>query len=344
MGGARARSRTSDRSPSAPLPQRRSARATARRRYTPPALDPAAPTGAAVRLLLRSLLETVRSCEQDLPENDPEAVHDLRVAVRRARCMVGQLRGALAGDELERLREDLRWLGALTGPSRDRDVLHAWLETLRPALAPDEGPAFDALVARVSLERDQARRDLLEGWGSARLERSLDEWERIAVAPERRNLASPDGDRPIGEMAAKAIDRAWRRLVRHGRAVSDGAPAEALHRVRIDGKKIRYLLELFRSAYPSVDLGPTITALKALQDCLGELNDAANREQALRRLAHALADDGAAADTLLVAGRLMERARGTGAAARARFPERFAVLAAKDNRRRIRGLSSKSAV
>ena len=145
---------------------------------------------------------------------------------------------------------------------------------------------------------------------------------------------------PIEVIAAESIERAWKRLIRHGRALDKGSTAEALHRVRIDGKKLRYLLEMFRSVYPDAELGPLIACLKKLQDCLGALNDASVEQEALRRLAQRLdRESGDSAAALVLIGRLIERVSARGEAARRRFPERFDDLRSKDNRKRIKALA-----
>ena len=341
----------------APAPARRagqpSAGAARRLRYAPPPLDPRSRADTSVRVLLESLLEALRSQQEGVRRDDPDALHDFRVALRRARCLIGQLRGVLAADELEHFRREIRWLGALSGPVRDRDVLLERLASSRRGLAPEEEAALEPLLALLRRERDAARLEIHQAMGSARYRRLLDEWERVASARDDEpsdgagDPPPPSGAktaaRPVAAVAAEAIERAWRRLLRHGRAASEKSSAEALHRVRIDGKKLRYLLELFQSAYPGVDLGPTVSALKRLQDSLGELNDATVREESLRRLGRSLAADGAGADTLLLTGGFMERARAAGADARSRFAERFAPLAAKETRRNIRRLAQEGA-
>jgi CHAD domain-containing protein len=300
-----------------------------------------------VRALLRSLLDAAQSRQVGIRRDDPEALHDLRVAVRRARCLLGQVDHVVDEESARRLRAELRWLGAATGPLREREVLLQRFESMRSGLPADEGAAFAATTRLLRHQRDVARRELLEALASARHRRLLDAWESLGAEPSRAGTAgnapaaeaTRDGARPVVDVAARAIDRAWRRLLRRGRAISAGDGAPQLHRVRIDGKKLRYLIELFSSAYPEIDLEPTLDDLKQLQDCLGDVNDAAQREQALRALGLELAAQGGDGDLLLVTGRWIERARVEGARARAEFVERFASLTTKENRRRLRALA-----
>ena len=325
-----------------------------RYRFTPPALDPATPARAASTILLASLGDAVRATvEQIVRGDEPEAVHDLRLALRRTRCLLGPLRGVFTRAETARVRTGLRWLGDLSGPPRDLELLIERLEATRKDLPDEEREAVDGLLAVVSRDREQARRALLKGLGSARYGRLGDAWARLAssfVRPTRENGATrlprqrpsvPAADQPIATVAAEAIDRAWRRLLRHGNNLSASSAAEDFHEVRIDGKKLRYLLELFRSAYPAVDLAPTIENLKSLQNCLGDLNDAQVQEDLLRKIAPRLVTSGGpTADSLVLVGRLIERSDRARRSARRRYEDRFRALAAKDNRRRIRSLAN----
>lgn len=66
---------------------------------------------------------------------DPEAVHRMRVAVRRLRAILRARRPVVArrSDEegVDRLRRELKWLGIALGQVRDLDVLRAHLRSLR---------------------------------------------------------------------------------------------------------------------------------------------------------------------------------------------------------------------
>lgn len=325
-----------------------------RYRFTPPALDPATPARAASTILLASLGDAVRATvEQIIQGDEPEAVHDLRLALRRTRSLLGPLRGVFTRAETARVRTGLRWLGDLSGPPRDLELLIERLEAARQALPDQDRGGFDALLALVCLDRDQARRALLKGLASARYGRLGDAWARLAssfVRPTRENGSTrllrqrpsvPAADQPIAIVAAEAIDRAWRRFIRHGKELWESSAAEDFHEVRIDSKKLRYLLELFRSAYPAVDLGPTLENLKSLQNCLGDLNDAQVQEELLRKIAPRLVTAGGqTADSLMLVGRLIERSHRARRSAQRRFEDRFGTLAAKDNRRRIRSLAN----
>ena len=105
------------------------------------------------------------------------------------------------------------------------------------------------------------------------------------------------------------------RLLARGAAISDGSPAGALHRVRIDAKKLRYLLEFFRDRFR---VERQVRALKRLQDNLGDLHDLQVQRAVLDR-------QDAAARTSAV-DRLRAELGASEAIERGRFVERFAEL------------------
>jgi CHAD domain-containing protein len=324
-------------------------------RYRPPALDPIAPASAASRLLLASLGTAVRRHAEDVCRGDVrEAVHDLRVSLRRTRALLGASRGVFTLSEIQRLRRGVRWLSELSGPPRDLEILLERLQSSRKGADDEERPAFDALIARVGSDRDRARKALLRGLCGSRYQRLMEVWAGFTVqAPEapsgavpggRRSRGRPRGQQPIAVVGAEAVDRAWRRLVRHGKALEAGSAMGAFHRVRIDGKKLRYLLELFRSAYPAVDLSAAIARLRSLMVCLGDLNDAQMQEAALRRIADDLSGrQGASPEAFLLLGRMIERSNAAAKDARRRCRERFDELRRREHRNRIRSLAGVAA-
>jgi CHAD domain-containing protein len=84
----------------------------------------------------------------------------------------------------------------------------------------------------------------------------------------------PHAGRPLGKLVARRIARAHRTVIEHGRLIDADTPAEQIHALRKKAKKLRYLLESFGSLVPARDRKPYVKRLKALQDNLGEYQDA----------------------------------------------------------------------
>lgn len=280
---------------------------------------------AAVEVLSR-LLELINAnIPGVLDGRDPEFLHDYRVAIRRTRAVIRQLRGVLPSEQLPALSVEFRRLQAATSQTRDLEVFLAQFEQLRElvplSLRGNLDPLRGVLRAWHAASREHMEREL-SGEHARRL---LEQWGALLeTLPELPADDRPDAARPIAELAGVHIRRLHRRMVRMGRKITPSAPPQAYHELRKQGKELRYLLELFAAPlYPPEAVQGLIGTLKALQDVLGEHQDRMAQADTLRRVSdHVLAQapDGAA---LLAMGVLAERLDASAEGARARFAASF---------------------
>ena len=269
-------------------------------------ISPGMRCDAAMKQILLTLLATMRFNEEGTRADlDTEFLHDFRVAVRRTRSALGQVPGLFPQRALARFKGGFAWLGDVTSPVRDLDV--QILNVIRNRTADDftSGP----LTLETWLRRRQriAQRRLVSALDSARYRRLVESWREFLERPGPARTSLANAARPVEQVAAERIRRAHRRLIRKGGAIDDASPPAALHRLRIDGKKLRYLLEFFAGLYPRNEVRPLIDALKKLQDNLGDYNDLAVEQDFLGRYLGRLADvpgDAAAAGREEATGRI----------------------------------------
>ncbi len=306
-------------------------------------LDPAMPAAEAAKAIHRSLAETLRRNEAGTRlDLDSEFLHDFRVAVRRTRSALSQIKGVYPAADVARFKAELKWLGGLTGPTRDLDVYLLKMDDYRSelprAVRRDLGPLEEFLRRR---QRREQRR-LVRGLDSERYAALLAAWEDFLDQPADLE-AAPNAGRPIAEVASERIWKVYRRAIKEGRAIGDATPAEALHQLRIECKKLRYLMEFFSSLYEGKKIGRLIRALKKLQDNLGDFNDYEVQQESLKGFAEEMRRAGAApAATLMAMGRLVEHLEAGQARERRRFARRFATFARPANRRLARELFARS--
>lgn len=269
-------------------------------------LERETPAAEAVRAILAHLRETAAANVAGvLDDLDTEFLHDLRVAVRRARSALGQLRGAYDPTALEPLREELRWVGTVTGPCRDLDVFVLDLEKWDAEVAATERPALAPLIRVVERERAAAQAELAGRLRSARFRQAMALWRRVTARPWRPEAdAAPEAGRDALSFGAERVRRAYRRMRKRGTGLDATTPAAVVHQLRIDGKKLRYLLEFFAAvlggATPAL-----VKELRGLQDELGAFNDLAVQQRRLEEMAQAAITEGDAdAAALMAAGRL----------------------------------------
>jgi CHAD domain-containing protein len=108
------------------------------------------------------------------------------------------------------------------------------------------------------------------------------------------------------------FERAWRlsrKIRRQAASLDDTTAAEAVHDLRVQAKKLRYLVDVAPGSGDDADVKRVLVALKAFQRVLGDFNDAHIQEQRLIECRDVMAANGAAPDSLVAVGRLAEQAR-----------------------------------
>jgi CHAD domain-containing protein len=292
------------------------------------ALTPGARADAAAAEVLTQLAAIA---EANVPgtigDLDTEFLHDLRVAVRRARAVLRELRGVHDPGERAHLRDELKWVQTLTGPLRDLDVqLLKWDELVAP-LGP--GRAADLEPLRALLERKRVREltRLRRGLRGARFTAATAAWRALATTGTA-DAERPDADTPIEALSADRIRRVYRRMVREGSEIGEDSPPEALHDLRKRGKELRYLLEMFGGLFDPKVVKPMVSTLKDLQDVLGHFQDTAVESDLMRALGEELATRPGGPAALIALGPVLDALLADQQHARERFVGSFATFAA----------------
>jgi CHAD domain-containing protein len=123
-----------------------------------------------------------------------------------------------------------------------------------------------------------------------------------------------------------------RRIADAAKGIDGQTSAERLHQLRIDAKKLRYLVDLTPAFYDAHDLECIVGALKKLQRVLGDFNDAAVQESRLLECGHALGAAGGPPGALLALGRLAEQSFQRRERLRAEVVENLERFRARDTR------------
>lgn len=283
------------------------------------------PALAAYRRVLANLAAAVDANWQGTVDDvDPEFLHDLRVAVRRTRSVLAQSKRVLPDPVRDLYRAEFGWLGQATGPARDLDVYVIEWDGYVAPLGPEDAAALEPVLQHIGRQRRAAHTGLGKTLRSARYRALMSGW-RSWVQDSGEDGAGPDAGRAIAEVAVARTARAQSRLLARGRSITPASPAEDLHELRKDAKRLRYLLECFGSLYATSDRKAFVQRLKALQDNLGTHQDAEVHVSQLRSMSSELhGRRGVGAATLVAMGRLTEHLDGQRRAAREQFAGRFA--------------------
>lgn len=290
--------------PTDPIPKY--ARALGTRAWLPPEvvvgdLGPLATAGQLVRHAIAASADRYLRQEPGVRlGEDPEAVHQTRVATRRLRSDLRTFAPLLEDASARELGDKLRWLGGLLGGARDADVLHARLKERADSLPEEDRPAGAKLAAELTTDQHQARIHLLAGIGE---DRYLAVVQSLVDAARSPRLL-PESHQPADSVAPRLLARPWRRLRRQVRALDDPPADEQLHEVRIGAKRVRYAAEAVAPVLGR-KAARFARAAAELQTILGEHHDAVVTGRLLRERS-----TGAPSEVAFAAGELagLERA------------------------------------
>lgn len=224
--------------------------------------------GALVQAYVATQCDVILQARDALSARDEEAVHPVRVAIRRMRATLRTFAAVYSPDDRTVFADELRWAGNLLGDVRDLQVLADRFAAEDRTAAPE---MYRALTEQIDRDRAEAWHAAAEGLGGPRGAALFESIARWRVDPP----FTPEADRPATR-ARKRVDKADARVSRRLARVSDADPEDAgelLHEARKAAKRHRYAVELAQSV-----LGPkaeqTIERRQALQDALGEHQDA----------------------------------------------------------------------
>jgi CHAD domain-containing protein len=281
-----------------------------------PPPEPTPPEAPAVEQLRAMIEAQVRQIIANDPGTrlgqDPESLHQMRVACRRLRTLLREAGSMLDPEWVEPLREEIGWLGDELGAVRDLDVLRQHLSDEIAALDPADARGGALLIRALEAERGGRREELVAALRSERYFKLLGALEDAARKPQ---IADPD-------VSLESVARdAFKRLRKAVRRLGDEPSDEALHEVRIKAKRARYAAELVAPGGDKL-VERFIERAKEFQDVLGEYQDAVVARERIRGLA--ARRRGAA--SAFVAGRLLERQVARRAEILRRFPKRWRKL------------------
>jgi CHAD domain-containing protein len=300
-------------------------------------LSPDLPAQAAVKLIYRELLETIKANEKrSISGKDRENLHDFRVAIRKTRAGLSQLKTALPDEISCRFKQYFAWLGQITTPLRDFDVyienFPHYQAALPLTMQPDLVPLLDFLTAK----QHTARQELALHLKSPQYLNNLKDWETY-LTNASQNAAEKKVT--VKKLADSRIWLVYQKVVKQGKAVKTHSPAAALHELRKTCKKLRYLIEFFQSLYPPEKIKLLIKALRELQEILGTFQDCSVQEQTLHSFSVQMHSDGScSADTLAAIEELIQILDIKRAEARDNFDKCFAKFASARNQKLFKQL------
>lgn len=236
----------------------------------------------AVVKIYKQLLTTMRLNEKGIiTDLDSEFLHDFRVAIRRTRSGLSQIKNVLPLEITEHFKKSFARFGRLTGPTRDLDVYLLYEDDYKSRLPPTLQTALHTFFADITKRRNNEQQKLSTFLASKQYNQAIRSWQQYLATDDNTRVA--DADIAVIDIAQKTIFRRYKKIIKDGMAISSDTPDEDLHRLRIQGKKLRYNLEFFSSLFPKNDIKLLIKQLKRLQDNLGTFNDLSVQQDMLQQ-------------------------------------------------------------
>lgn len=300
--------------------------------------DPTIPARVATAEVLAALRATMLA-EQPGAEDgtDPECLHRYRVALRRARTLLTQLRRELPSRRLSALRNELAWLAELTTHVRDMDVYLEHWPTYRREVPAARRKHLTPLHAHLATRRERLQRILRRTLHSDRYRALMQAW--IAFESHLREH-SGKGCKSISNAAGKRLSRLRERLIAEAAQLDAESPPLQLHELRKTCKKLRYMLEFSRGLLPKEPLRGLLVHLKELQDALGAMHDLYVHHAALAQFGQELAGKVSPETeqaTAMLLDRLKEKRRATYMSLEKRLQEFSSLLARPETKAMLSG-------
>ena len=217
---------------------------------------------------------------------DEDAVHDLRIALRRSRAVMHIAKRVIAEDVRSALLTELKWLATSTSDARDLDVAASGWEDVVGL-----EPVLDQIRAR-QRSAHAAMRAALE---SERARVLLADWDSLTHANDASGV---DASRNLRSIVKHRLRRAHRRVMK------DEAAGMQRHQLRKDVKRVRYIVDSFEEVFRPKARKKFVSGLQRFQNELGRAQDITVQ---LALLESVLAESDFDAPTLSVVNQLTTR-------------------------------------
>ena len=254
------------------------------RRYTlRPAFDLAPDLSAreTARRIIHRILAIARENESGIVDDiDTEFLHDYRICVRKIRSVLSLIKGVYPEEKTEELKAAFAQFCEVTNRLRDLDVYLLAREQYAAMLPAALQPPLEEMFRDFAKERRRALRKVVAHLGSPAYRAAIEAMERFFVGPSKLPETEVSQN-PVGPLVAGRIYKSYKRIVKIERSLGADTPDEAVHQVRIQCKKLRYLIEFFGELLPADETEHIEKQLRRLQTSLGLFNDYSVQQRAL---------------------------------------------------------------
>jgi len=248
------------------------------------ALNPDAPVKQSARKIIRSFLRIARRNEKGLvADYDTEFLHDYRVSLRKVRSVLSLFKGVFSPEQTDQLKKNFASLMQKTNALRDLDVYLLNRSQYFDLVPADTHEGLEILFRYFEGERQKEQKQVSRVLKSKEYQNEIDRLKKM-FADGSSLPSGPRGEEKSFEFACGLVKKRYDKVCKIARAIDDQSEDSVVHRLRIQCKKLRYLLEFFAPLFPEDESKSLIIALKQLQDNLGNFNDYSVQQRFLRQV------------------------------------------------------------
>ena len=243
-------------------------------------LNPESPAEEVLRLAAGKIFAQARRYEQGIQDDiNTEYLHQYRVNLRRLRSLFTLLKQAFPSKDYQALKAQLQPLSKMTTRLRDLDVFLLAKDHFIKQVPEVFRSGLQAFFLQVTQERNQVQQHLASELSTRDYQQSCQRLSDFFAQPA--SLATKKGRQPVARLAGQKIRQRYNKITAASQAIDASSPDEALHDLRLEFKKLRYLLDFFAALNPEQSIKKQLKSLKKLQKVLGEFNDLSVQQQFL---------------------------------------------------------------
>ena len=238
----------------------------------PPEIDPQLESEVALRTMSKHMLDSARIHEEGIIfDIDTEFLHQYRVNLRKVRSLLNLMKKSLKEDSYSLYKQHLSEVAGKTNALRDLDVFLLSKEYYKAMLPESFDNGIELLFNKIAEER-------LKEKNKVALWLKTDEYQDqiqsvINEIDQQAEFSTNMAKMPVLNTAKTLTLKRFQKIRRLGEKIDDKTPDDDVHELRIECKKLRYLMEFFIPLFPTKKVKKLIKHLKVLQTILGDFND-----------------------------------------------------------------------
>jgi len=228
----------------------------------------------AVKAIFYTLLKTIEANRDAILHKgyDPERLHQLRVAMRKLRALLSQMKPLFSPDWRDEHKERLAYLMRQTGIQRDIDVYLKAIPDYKHMLSKDLQDGLDVLEDYLIQKSKESKYELINFLQSEPFNKEIETLFDFCCSESSMGLSQKCSE-PIIFEVKYVLHKRYKRILKKGNSLNKNSPAHEYHNLRIDVKKLRYMIEFFSSLFNKDAYDKMLKRLKTIQSILGEYQD-----------------------------------------------------------------------